>query len=369
MLTTLGLLLSLAVPVLGVYVSASCPRGKQCRQALLSGNDILLDCNSSGAHWYYFLPHGRDHRSSSLLGVSNIEIMPEGSLIIRNPLPSQTGIYYCLNKNGTQVVRYEIDFQDVTTLHVTHKGLGQNPLQNETLRLGGKELIFTRWEPWQDCNRCGEPGERKRLGYCYVEEPLEEPTPCWLYLGEVAVWISRMRPELQVEDCHAQCSDDEPLRVDYVTFDNFQLNEESESVWLSCPLGSIYRPVIWEADDMPLTWKGQLSGWDVNTFLDPSTGGKQLRVFQPAIYKCFVQQELVAQFNPRPSLETLEVQMEENEAQQQEAGATAQWKADSVLVGLKLVLLVGTVLALAGVLLKFCRPSQGKRRERVLLVK
>lgn len=67
------------------------------------------------------------------------------------------------------MVEYEIDFQDVTTLHITHKDLGQEPLQNETLRLGGSVLIFTHWEPWQDCNCCGEPAERKCLACCYIE--------------------------------------------------------------------------------------------------------------------------------------------------------------------------------------------------------
>ncbi|XP_069314364.1 protein FAM187B [Eulemur rufifrons] len=369
MLTSLGLLLSFALPALGLYVSISCPRGKQCQRALLSGNDILLHCNSSGAHWHYYLAHGRDQPPSSLTSVSNTEIMPEGSLLIREPLHSQTGVYRCLNTNGTQVAQYEIDFQDVTRLHITHKDLGQQPLQNETLFLGGKELIFTRWEPWQNCNRCEEPGERKRLGYCYIQEPLEEPTPCWLYLGEVKLWSSRLRPEMQVEACTAQCFDHEPLGVDYVTFDNFQLNPESESVWLSCPLGSIYRPVIWEADETPLTWQRQLSGKAIGTLLDLSTGGRQLQIFQPAIYRCFVQGELMAQFNPRPSPEALQAQKEEDEAWLQEAGGTSRRKAGSVLTGLKLVLLAGTVLALAGLLLRFCRPSRGRRRDWAVLVK
>ncbi|XP_012506991.1 PREDICTED: protein FAM187B [Propithecus coquereli] len=369
MLTTLGLLLSFAVPVLGVYLSISCPGGKQCQRALLSGNDILLHCNSSGARWHYFLAHSWDQPPSKVSGFSNIEITPKGSLIIREPLPSQTGVYCCLNENGTQVVQYEIDFQDVATLHITHTGLGQQPLQNETLYPDGKELIFTRWEPWQDCNRCGGPGERKRLGYCYVGEPLEEPTPCWLYLKEVEVWSSRMRPELQVEACDTPCFDGEPLGVGYITFDDFQLKEESESVWLSCPLASIYRPVIWEADETPLTWQRQLSGRADDTFLDPSTGGRQLQVFQPAVYRCFVQQELMAQFNPRPGPEVLEAQEEESEAQPREAGGGRRRRAHPVLTGLKLALLAGAVLALAGLLLRCRRPSRGSRRDWVVLVK
>ncbi|XP_017359644.1 protein FAM187B [Cebus imitator] len=372
----LWLLLQVVAPALGFYFSISCPSGNQCRQALLSGNDILLYCNSSGARWYYLFTRGEKGTFTSLTNISNMEIMPEGSLLIKDPLPSQTGLYHCWNKNDRQVVQYEIDFQDVTILHVTHKGLGQRPLQNETLHLGGKELIFTRWEPWQDCNHCEEPGERKRLGYCYIEERLEEAMPCWLYLGDVQVWSSRLRPELQVEACHVPCSNNTQLKMNYVIFDNFSLDEETEFVWLNCPLGSIYRPVNWRANDTPLTWESQLSGRDFTTFLDPSTGGRQLQVFQPAIYRCFVQQELVAQFSPAANPETLEAQWRENEAQWreneaqwQEARKAPQGRADSVLKGLKLVLLVGIVLALLGALLKFMHPSPGRKSKQVLMVK
>ncbi|XP_076988250.1 protein FAM187B isoform X1 [Tamandua tetradactyla] len=370
MLTTLGLLLSLALPVLGFYVSLSCPDGKLCQRALLSGNDILLDCNSSGAQWAYFLLQ-ESRLSTNISSISNIEMTPEGNILIKNPQPSQTGLYRCQDENGTLLVEYEIDFQDATTLHITHRGLAQESLENETLSLGGTELIFTRWEPWQDCNRCGEPGERKRLGYCYIEEPLEEAMPCWLQLRDVASWSSRMRPELQVEACQVPCKKTQRFESQYVLFKSFELNEVAESVWLTCPLGSIYRPIHWEANGTLLTWQSQLSGQDFSTVLDPTNGGRRLQIFQPAIYKCFVQQELMARFNPLTPPEVWEAQRREDAAwqRQQEAGEAPHGKAESVLEGLKLLLLVATVLALTGVLLKLRRPSRRRRSDQVLLVK
>ncbi|XP_046934213.1 protein FAM187B-like [Lynx rufus] len=365
MLTTLWLLLSFAVPLPGFYVSFSCPNEKQCQRALLSDNDVFLPCNSSGSQWYFFLQDGTSW-SHTLSSASNIEIIPDSGVLIRSPLPSQTGFYHCQDKDGLQVVQYEIDFQDVSTLHITHKGLGQKPLRNESLSLGGKGIVFTRWEPWQDCNRCGGLGERKRLGYCYIEDPLQEPMPCWLYLGGRKVWSSRMRPEMQVDACHVPCT---ALTLDYVPFDNFEITEESGSVWLTCPLGSVYRPILWEADNIPLTWQSQLSSQDLDTILEPSNGGKQLRVFQPAIYKCFVQQELMARFNPVPFPGTAETLREEEGGPHRGKGKTQEGKASSILKGLKLLLLLGTVLGLLGVLLKIFHPSQGKSSDRVLLVK
>ncbi|XP_007106591.1 protein FAM187B-like [Physeter macrocephalus] len=365
MLTTLWLLLSFAVPVLRSQFSISCPN-RHCQLALLSNNDIFLHCNASGAQWQFFFLPVKTTWTHNPFTNSNMETMPDGSLLIRNPLHLQTGFYNCQDKDGKKVVQYEIDFQDIETIHITHKDLGQEPLQNETLSLGGKELIFTHWEPWQDCNRCGEPGERKRLGYCYIEEPLETPMPCWLYLGDVNLWSSRTRPEMQVEACHVQCMSS---NVEYVTFDSFKLSEKLGSAWLTCPLGSIYRPIMWEADNIPLTWKDQLSGQAVSTVLDTSNGGNRLQVFQPATYKCFVQQELSAQFNPKSDLDILASLSTEDFGQQPEVQEAQKGKADSVLKGLRLMLLVGTVLGLLGVLFKHFHPSRGRKRNQVLLVK
>lgn len=127
------------------------------------------------------------------------------------------------------------------------------------------------------------------------------------------------------------------------------------------------RPVVWELDDRPLTWKGQLSGQDVSTFLDPSTGGQQLQIFKSAIYKCFVQQEFIARFNAQgnqDALGALQDKIKAEEALQGQPGPT--------LRRLALTLLVGTVLAAATLLLlllRLLRASRGKRSRQTLLVK
>uniref|UniRef100_A0A8C6QNH6 Family with sequence similarity 187, member B n=1 Tax=Nannospalax galili TaxID=1026970 RepID=A0A8C6QNH6_NANGA len=362
MFPILWLLLGFTLPALGFHIPVSCPQAEKCQRALLSdSSDVLLSCSVSKAHWSYS-GLSKDGHLVNLSSVSNVEMRPEGELAIRNPSPYNTGLYLCQAKNGTQVAQYEIDFQDANKLHVTHKGLGQSPLPNSTLNLGNMELVYTQWEPWQRCNRCGKPGERKRLGFCYIKEPLKDPIPCGLYLGKLRMWLVRARPEVQVEACHVQCEDSYWFTGDYVVFDNFRLMEESESAWLSCPLASIYRPVQWEANNTPLTWEGQLSSRDLSTFMDLLKGGQQLQIFQPATYRCFVDQELVAQFNPtkkRP------------ETQRWQPGKIRAplGKADSVLEGLKLMLLMGSALVVIGLLCKVFHPSQSKKRSQILLAK
>nr|XP_008985989.1 protein FAM187B-like [Callithrix jacchus]XP_035141834.1 protein FAM187B-like [Callithrix jacchus] len=202
MLDTLCLL-SLSCSTLWAQMLISYAYETLCQQALLSGNDVLK-CDHPMVLWYFSSIQGED--PSLLNSVPYIRQVPGGSLQLTKPQPSQTGLCRCQGIDDTLVVEYEIDFQDVTTVHVTHKNPNQKRLQNETLSLGGEVLVFTHWDPWQDCNRCREPGERKRLGYCYLQEPLENPMPCQLYLRDEKMQFSCMRPELQVEACHVPCN-------------------------------------------------------------------------------------------------------------------------------------------------------------------
>ncbi|KAM5236189.1 protein FAM187B-like [Ctenodactylus gundi] len=232
-------LINLSLPTPWAQPVISCSYKSLCQQALLSGNDIVLKCDHPRALWYF----------SSILGedlflfnsVHYAKNLPGGSLLLINPQPFQAGFYICKDNRNSLVVEYEIDFQDVTTLRVTHKGLGQEPLKNQTVRLGSDVRVFTHWEPWQECNRCRVLGERKRLGYCYVEEAQEKPTPCGLYLSEGTVAHSRLRPEMQVEACLVTCGHAKEISQPYFFFNISQLGKLTSNMWLKCPLASIYR--------------------------------------------------------------------------------------------------------------------------------
>ncbi|XP_021497815.2 protein FAM187B isoform X2 [Meriones unguiculatus] len=369
MVTILWILLSFALPVSGLHVSVSCPQAKECQLALLSQNSVLLECSTPTPHWS-FSEVDKDGDPVGLSGDFSVVKDPHGGLLIPNPSPLNTGLYQCRDENGTKVASYRIDFQDISRLHTTHLQLGQKPLMNTTLSLSHNEMVYTRWEPWQECSSCGKPGERKRLGYCYIKEPLEESVPCGLYLGGRRMRYFHLRPEMQVESCLVSCRP-APARGggDYVVFDSFTFMEESESAWLTCPTASIYRPVHWEANNTALTWHDQLAAGEYSsTILDLHSGGQKLQVFQPAIYRCFVQQELVAQFNPTASVDQLEAERQPR-AQWLWQSRAQPGKADSVLRGLKLLLLVVFVLAVGGLLRKVVfRPPRGKKNQ-VLLVK
>lgn len=102
--------------------------------------------------------------------------------------------------------------------------------------------------------------------------------------------------------------------------------------------------------------------------MDMWSGGQRLQVFQPAVYRCFVQQELMAQYNPQPEAKQQRVSKPQAGQEQEEVEAQ-EMKASSVLRGLQLMLLGGTVLGLLGVIFTLSRPSRNKKEDRVLLVK
>ncbi|XP_048185914.1 protein FAM187B [Perognathus longimembris pacificus] len=366
MLTALWLL-SLTSGAVWTQTLITCPRDRLCRRALLSGNDVVLQCDGHGAQWYFTSVGGE--QLALLSPLSHFNPLPGGSLQLKNPQTFHSGLYHCQRGEGTPVVEYEIDFQDASSLHVTHKNLGQKPLCNKTVVLDEPVEIFTQWGPWQDCNRCQEPGERKRLGYCYVKGPAEPPTACGLYLGNRKMSPRRAQPELQVEACHTPCFFPRETHQPFFVFDIYPLGRLTSSLWLSCPLASIYRPVSWEMDSRPVTWQSQLSGQNNHTFLSPATGSEQLQIFHMATYKCFVEQELVAQFNP-VSPERLEARRPGREAGPWRLGQAEALagQADAVLQGLKLALGAGTILALLALMFKVLRPAQRRRSNPAVLV-
>ncbi|XP_049642621.1 protein FAM187B-like [Suncus etruscus] len=238
MLTVLWLL-SLSIPTLWTKNVITCPYKSFCQQALVSGNDVVLQCDHPKAQWYFTSLQKKE--PLLLSSVANIKKFTGGSVQLSNPQLIHTGLYRCQDNNSALLVEYEIDFQDVSMLHITHKGLNQKPLENKTMNLGGSILVFTHWAPWQDCNRCGQPGERKRLGYCYIEAPHDKPMPCGLYLRGEKKQYSRMRPELQVEACIVLCDHVKETNQPFFVFDIYQLGKLTNNMWLTCPLASIYR--------------------------------------------------------------------------------------------------------------------------------
>ena len=103
--------------------------------------------------------------------------------------------------------------------------------------------------------------------------------------------------------------------------------------------------------------------------MDSSNGGSWLQVFQSAIYRCFVQRELMAHFNSKVNVDPLKFLSSENSKQQPEAEETQKENGNSVLKGLNVMMLVGMVLTVLGCLLKQFHFSRRRERNKMFLVK
>lgn len=107
-------LLSLSLPTLWGQVLISCAYKSLCQRARLLGNDVVLHCDRPKALWYFSSILGED--PLLLSSMPNVKKLPQGSIQLTNPQPSQTGLYHCQDNDSALVVEYEIDFQDVSIL-------------------------------------------------------------------------------------------------------------------------------------------------------------------------------------------------------------------------------------------------------------
>uniref|UniRef100_A0A8C8RIU7 Immunoglobulin subtype 2 domain-containing protein n=1 Tax=Pelusios castaneus TaxID=367368 RepID=A0A8C8RIU7_9SAUR len=219
-------------PSQGMSVPVPCLPGRPCTLALISNNPVTLRCPGA--------PH------EGLLWQLRLKTrLIRGDLRIQDPGVEDSGVYTCHHGDAT-LAYYEVDFQDVRRLHVSHANLGEATLANATVDLAGGDQgkLFTAWARWQPCDRCGGPGERKRVGFCYAQlaSHPQEPLSC----GVAGRGLPQRGPELQVENCEVPCDgaygsgQDEPVRVPLLVITRYRALPHARAR-LRCPTASIYR--------------------------------------------------------------------------------------------------------------------------------
>nr|XP_028598410.1 protein FAM187B [Podarcis muralis] len=334
--STVALLLGLALAFTdgslyeGHSLGPPCVPGQPCTVAFISDNPVILRCphvyfkifvswqyldsawakeqpvtflRSGGPIWP-LLSHAKLRRlrfKSQLVA---------GNLYIPNPSVEDSGLYTCRAGDAT-IAYYKVDFQDAGSIHVSHAGLGETTLGNSTAELedGARAKLFTSWSPWQSCDRCGNPGERKRVGFCYAQVTQEdgheeELLPCGMVRRKHPA-LPRRGPELRVESCQVPCdasyllAQDQASAVPLLVFTTYHPQLKTVA-HLRCPTSSIYSPVYWQAGPTMLT-RLELLQKNSSQSLDKATGGGILRLsFQNeshgAYYQCYVNGHLVGKF-------------------------------------------------------------------------
>ncbi|XP_013925396.1 PREDICTED: protein FAM187B-like [Thamnophis sirtalis] len=271
----LGLLLSIAEGnhYEGHWLGQPCLPGQPCVLAFISNNPVVLRCPRSSYRghitWQYLDPSWTDEQPLTFLRSGGTSwplfshdklqrlrfksrlIAGTGSLYISSPSREDSGLYTCRAGDAT-LAYYEVDFQDAERLHVSHAELGEASLGNVTVPLdqGAQATLFTSWSPWQSCNRCGHPGERKQVGFCYaqlttMDSEGEMPMPCGMARQKYPT-LPQRGPELRIETCQVRCvtsylaGQEEPHWVPFLVFTNYHPQLKA-TAHLRCPASSIYR--------------------------------------------------------------------------------------------------------------------------------
>uniref|UniRef100_A0A7M4EM64 Family with sequence similarity 187 member B n=1 Tax=Crocodylus porosus TaxID=8502 RepID=A0A7M4EM64_CROPO len=309
-----------------------CPRDRPCTVPAISLNPVTLLCpgGPGTVTWLRTSP-------LRLLRFSGgARLLPGGALRLAAPWPRDSGVYTCRRGDAT-VACYELAVQDVGQLHVSHMGHGQVPLSP-------RWPLFTAWAPWQACDRCGVPGERKQVGFCYATQPRGLPRPC----GLTGASHPPRGPELRVKGCWVPCGwrrgGDKPRGAPRLLLTHYPLHS-AEETRLRCPAASIYSPVAWQANTTALN---RLQAGAGAPRLDEASGGAVLVLppgATPSTYHCYVGGHLAALFwlGPAP-------------APTPARGAAHAYRAiEAAVVGLALFLVALLVLGL----LEACRRRPG----------
>ncbi|KAK2851985.1 hypothetical protein Q5P01_008261 [Channa striata] len=117
-----------------------------------------------------------DHHGNTLLDMGEVpnsgdlqnrfSIRLFGLLIFRSG-PDDSGIYICGSAHKDYFYGYDLDIQEPTRLSLAPRLTSKN--QSETLQVGkGLYQVFTHFQPWSVCDRCGVQGEQIRVGLCYI---------------------------------------------------------------------------------------------------------------------------------------------------------------------------------------------------------
>ncbi|XP_053307511.1 protein FAM187B [Spea bombifrons] len=307
-------------------ITVACAAYNPCKIAVASHNPITLTCvnrpTDASIYWQYrdlsnpsakpvTLVQGQGSISTiptKLLELMQRPTLISGDLKILSPEVKNTGVYTC-RARGALLAHYTLDVQNAEDIYISHASLGQMVQPNTTFDLGdkGSGEMFTVWEEWQPCDRCGVQGERKKLGFCYARInsslDLEEKVwPCGLLRAVFKDLPSTHKPELRIEMCEDSCKEPTSSKneVELLLVDNYYTNLHGDAL-LKCPTASIYRPVYWERGNVMISRLQQLRG-SGPYMLDNTTGGGSLFIpilnqSDTGIYKCFVDHRLAGRFN------------------------------------------------------------------------
>ncbi|XP_032377667.1 Ig-like V-type domain-containing protein FAM187A [Etheostoma spectabile] len=333
-----------------VFARKACPAFLTfTNAAYLSGVTVELPCNCKPQQiqsvvWFFRKHLGSsketraltDHHGNKLLDTNRVPHSGDlnsrfsirlFSLLIYRAGLDDSGVYICGSAHKDFFYGYDLDIQDARTLSLTPRLTpeGMSKKRKANKRLGSAQplyRVFTGFQSWSVCDRCGVPGEQVRVGLCYVHSHYlhvryRRANQTVASCGSGAVprafgQLKRVGAKLEVKSCQVTCQTRAPLSskiLDLMAFLGynsasrraavpvFYLNHPADKVLtLGCPGAQPNMAVAWDRGSEPIYRSGHsaslnLSATPPRLLIDP---GHHL-VFKPAqtqdsgVYHCWLQ--------------------------------------------------------------------------------
>ncbi|XP_029013462.1 Ig-like V-type domain-containing protein FAM187A [Betta splendens] len=220
------------------------------------------------------IPHSADLRSRFSIRLF--------SLLIFRAAPGDSGIYMCGSAHKDFFYGYDLDIQEAHMLRSSSR-LKTQDMRNRAASAGLAQPlyeVFTRFQPWSVCNRCGVAGEQVRVGLCYLQSNYlhvryrranQTVASCGSRaVPRAFVHLEQRRVEatLEVRSCTVTCPppDPRPSRLDsLMTFLGyssasrpsavpvFYVNHPADSsLALGCPGAQSSMAVAWDRGSKPI---------------------------------------------------------------------------------------------------------------------
>ncbi|NXF38677.1 F187A protein, partial [Nyctibius bracteatus] len=263
---------------------------------------------------------GHIHVGSNILKRFSIRMF---SLIVFQAQVKDSGHYMCGNKKGDFFYGYDVDIQPTNDIRVAFVDGGQHVQDDFT---GEHFNLFTTFWDWTRCDRCGVPGEQRRIGLCYMQSPQLNPryrtaVPNVTSCGSKAVPahfrhpIHLRRPEVAIRRCLTPCPTKEAPKEGVQSITNV-ISKLGEKPWLprvpmqfhnqpagsdlviACPGARPEHAVGWDKDSVQLYRSRYLIGVNKTTRIFIDHGNhlhiQRIKVSDGGTYICWQEGKMVA---------------------------------------------------------------------------
>uniref|UniRef100_A0A3B3C2S7 Family with sequence similarity 187 member A n=1 Tax=Oryzias melastigma TaxID=30732 RepID=A0A3B3C2S7_ORYME len=206
------------------------------------------------------VPHSSDLRSRFSIRLFSLLVFRAG--------PLDSGLYICGSAHRDFFFGFDLDIQEVQTLSFTPK----KESQEDTANIHPLFKVFTSFQPWSQCDRCGVEGEQVRVGLCFVHSHFlhvryRSNNQTVASCGSEAVpkaftqlKQSKVGPKMEVRRCQVSCPTEAPppsKLMAFVAFLGHTLPPISPLQFytvltLGCPGAHPDMAVAWDQESTPI---------------------------------------------------------------------------------------------------------------------